>query len=156
MERLGKVKMDYVKPAISRVDLDKNICADDCMKIEQIFSGSGRVPTGMNIEFNIQCGGGGYNNITNNLHAIVRIAGDGVSEYKLESGGTWTICAVEAWKEGYNKCEYQLDGVGGCSYTSPLQVKRNGVWETVDINWYGPQRDRWGNVTFVPYDENAN
>ena len=30
MERLGKVKMDYVKPMTSRFEMDKNICDDMC------------------------------------------------------------------------------------------------------------------------------
>ena len=30
MERLGKVKMDYVKPAVLRFEMDKNICDDMC------------------------------------------------------------------------------------------------------------------------------
>lgn len=30
MERLGKIKVDYVKPVTSRFEMDKNICDDMC------------------------------------------------------------------------------------------------------------------------------
>lgn len=134
MERLGKVKMNYVKPVALRVDLDKSVCAD-CMEIQQIFTGSKNLPTGMNIKFNIQCGEGGYDNQRENLHAVIEVQGDGVSEYELEPGGTWATCTVDGW-QGKGLCEYQLDNNGGCSYMSPLRVKRNGVWEIVPITWY--------------------
>lgn len=154
MERLRKVKMNYVKPVTSRFEMDKSIC-EGCMDIEQIFNGSGRIPTGMNIKFNIQCGEGGYDAIKENLHAVVEIQGDGVTEYRLESGGNWATCNVTGWG-GSGLCEYQLDGRGECSYTSPLQVKRNGVWETVNIDWYGPKKTGSGwnqTITWVPYTE---
>ena len=42
MERLGKVKMDYVKPMVLRFEMDKNICDDMCGMLGAIVTSTNK------------------------------------------------------------------------------------------------------------------
>lgn len=149
----------YEKPTVSTVLLNESICADDCVTIKEHFNNSGK-PLPKDFSFNIQCGKGGYDNTIDNLHAVVSIkAGEA---WRINASGSWTKCDVTGW-QGAGMCEYKiLKNLGktgsGCYEKADLvQVYRNGSWQNVSIEWYGPKYTGSGwnkTLTWVRYTGN--
>ena len=141
----------YVKPETLPVDLAGNFCdKTDCVTIESYLSASGK-PAGQKIRFNIQSGAGNFLRPENNLHAIVEV--DGVSDYKIISGGVWETCFVNQGKwEGFGLCEYKLGTRVSRDTPGILQVKRGDNWQNVPITWYYLTRDAMGKLCWEVYD----
>lgn len=147
----------YVKPVTNRVLLDEDICqSSDCVKIQEHFNNSGK-PMPSDFSFNLQCGPGGYDKTSDNLHAVVEIkAGE---NWRINiAGGKWEKCNVTGW-QGAGLCEYKLQKVEtgpNCAKKADLvQVYRNGSWINVPITWYGPKYEGSGwnrRLTWVKYN----
>ena len=144
MERLGKVKMNYVKPVTSRFEMDKNICDDMCGMLGAIVTSTNKYQqykicvhfpktTGNGIKYYTSSGSGPVRKVTiTGKHVISFEENPEVDcDYDPRDGGKAHGCG---WQQ------YDTNNNGDCHYFGIVKVDgvaitQNNSIPGVSDNW---------------------
>ena len=137
MERLGKVKMDYVKPVTLMVDLDKDLC--DVVDIPCGVTGTFTTSKSKYREYQIcvhfpyRSGNRYYYSKNNGTVRYIRIKGQHDVTFAGPDPKASSYCNKDVNNGSSGGCgwqEYDTSGNGGCHYFGVLEIDGIAVPET--------------------------
>ncbi|MBQ4057078.1 MAG: hypothetical protein IJD32_08290 [Bacteroidaceae bacterium] len=144
MERLGKVKMDYVKPVVLRVDLDKDLC--DVVEIPCGVTGTFTTSKSKYQEYQIcvhypawQGGRNGKKYVyskNNGQVRYLRIKGEHDVAFLGPDGTAKDYCNDNIKDGSAGGCgwqQYETSGNGGCHYFGQILIDGHVIGQGTDL-----------------------